>query len=417
MSEPVFNAVYADPDGRPRIAGDLLALGANGRSLWELGPETMCRLPSDADLLRMTGRAPVALDPATGEPTIVEGERGGAEALAAVLPVGYTRLLLPAIEDDGRGPDLPLYGYTAVAASAGELYAAALKTDDPAPWSPRSYDPEEIEHLIAEWQTEHPHNRVLAQLALCARDYHCRTAQNLFCRRGEAGLPAAETCNAACIGCISRQPAECCPAPQGRITFTPTSEELAALAVAHLEGTTDGIVSFGQGCEGEPLTVARLLAEVIRIVRRRTRRGTINLNTNAGLTDSLALILRAGLDSIRVSLFSADPVDYRAYHRPSGFDLTDVRASLRLAVEAGCVTNLNLLAYPGYTDSVAQTEALLELCRTTGLHRIQLRNLNIDPRSMAPFLREDDRTPGMTVFLGRLRADLPHVTLGNYTKA
>ena len=86
--------------------------------------------------------------------------------------------------------------------------------------------------------------------------------------------------NAACVGCISLQPSGCCPSTQDRIAFVPTPREIADLAIAHLESAPRPIVSFGQGCEGEPLLQAGVMAEAIRLIRARSSLGTINLNTN-----------------------------------------------------------------------------------------------------------------------------------------
>ncbi|MGE5599231.1 MAG: radical SAM protein [Bacteroidota bacterium] len=409
-----FYPVYRTPAGEVGVSRNLRAVGVNGRDLWELDDTHLIPLPDGADLLSLPGRPPLALDPVDGEAVVIEAEDGGPlEALAASLPVGFTRLFLPAAEDDGRGPLLPLFGYTAVAERGGRLYAAALRTDDPRPWAPRRYDPRTVETLIAAREKEFPGNRVLAQLARCARDYHCRTAQNLFYRRGEAGLPAAMTCNASCLGCISLQPAACCPSPQSRLSFRPEPWELVDLAVAHLSAGPGRMVSFGQGCEGEPLTVAPLLAETIRAIRCRTQEGTICLNTNGGLPEALSTLLDAGLDRVRVSLFSAVPGDYAAYHRPAGYGLTEVENSLRLV---GRRASLNLLVFPGFTDAPRQAEALIGLCRRTGLGQLQLRNLNIDPRLMTPFLRDAD-PPGLLSFLADFRRALPGVAIGNYTRA
>jgi len=414
MTSPdVYRPIYANQDGQLVVAGDLLAAGANGRTIWELSPETLCPLPAQADLFQMPGRGPVAIDPRSGEAVVIEGRQDPAVALAAILPVGYTRLLLPAVEDDGHGPPLPLFGYTAVAERRGRLYAAATMTEDPRPWSPARLDPVAAGRMVAEREAEFPGNRVLAQLVRCTRDYHCCTALNLIRRRGEAGLPAAVSCNAACLGCISLQPAGCCPAPQSRIGFTPDAAELIELAVAHLEAS-GAIVSFGQGCEGEALTIAPLLADAIRGIRRRTHRGTINLNTNGSLPEALAGLIEAGLDSVRVSLFSAISADYEAYHRPSGFGLSEVAASLRLADAGGCRTNLNLLVFPGFTDSVQQMEASIDFCRLAAVHKLQLRNLNLDPRAMVPFLR-DAEAVGLNMFLARMRQELPAMAIGSYT--
>ncbi|MBV5345336.1 MAG: hypothetical protein JZU63_07315, partial [Rhodoferax sp.] len=59
------------------------------------------------------------------------------------------------------------------------------------------------------------------------------------------------------------------------------AQEIAAVAVPHLQRAEHAIVSFGQGCEGEPLLQAQTIAQAIRRIRKKTSRGTINLNSNA----------------------------------------------------------------------------------------------------------------------------------------
>jgi MoaA/NifB/PqqE/SkfB family radical SAM enzyme len=66
----------------------------------------------------------------------------------------------------------------------------------------------------------------------------------------------------------------------------------------------DAIVSFGQGCEGEPLMQWRLLERSILKLREKTDRGTINLNTNGSFPDRVTKLCDAGLDSVRVTLNS-----------------------------------------------------------------------------------------------------------------
>jgi pyruvate-formate lyase-activating enzyme len=138
-------------------------------------------------------------------------------------------------------------------------------------------------------------------------------------------------------------------------------------------------VSFGQGCEGEPLLFADLLVESVRRVRARTARGTLNLNTNASRPDDVSRLLDAGLDAIRASLNSPRPDVYAAYYKPRGYGVAEVEESLRRVVQAGRHASINLLCFPGVTDTVPELSALSGLVERTGLHLVQLRNLNIDP--------------------------------------
>ena len=73
-----------------------------------------------------------------------------------------------------------------------------------------------------------------------------------------------------------------------RIRFVPTVDEVLGVALPHLKEAEDPIVSFGQGCEGEPLMQWQLLERSIRELRERTDRGTINLNTNGSFPDRVA---------------------------------------------------------------------------------------------------------------------------------
>ena len=183
---------------------------------------------------------------------------GKRTALGALLPAGYTRLLLPAYRHRDDAPPLPLFGYTFACVVDDELYVAAMRTDESEDWTPRYFADGELEGLLAKRQAQDPGNRTLAQLALCSRDYGCFTAQNVFLERGEAALPVSPKCNAACVGCISElAPDAGMPSPQTRVAFEADADAVARIAVHHLERVEDGIVSFGQGCEGEPLLRAR----------------------------------------------------------------------------------------------------------------------------------------------------------------
>ena len=151
------------------------------------------------------------------------------------------------------------------------------------------------------------------------------------------------------------------------------------VALPHLVRARDAIVSFGQGCEGEPILQWRLLEKSIRRLRERTDRGTINLNTNGSLPEKLTRLCKAGLNSVRVTLNSSRPRLFDRYHRPRGFSMREAVASLIRAKEQGIYTSINLLVFPGVTDRGPEVEALMKLIRLTHLDLIQMRNLNIDP--------------------------------------
>ena len=138
--------------------------------------------------------------------------------------------------------------------------------------------------------------------------------------------------------------------PRNESAFVPTVDEVLGVALPHLEEAEDAIVSFGQGCEGEPLMQWRLLEKSIRQMREKTDRGTINLNTNGSLPEKVKRLCDAGLDSIRVTLNSPHSNYFRRYHQPQGFTLRTIVDSLIEAKEKGLYTSINLLVFPGFTD-------------------------------------------------------------------
>ena len=337
--------------------------------------------------------------------------------MGALLPQGYTRTLLPAFMNQEGADSLPLFGYSAVFAQDGELYVAAVPTDEDYKWNPRFFNTDELAELVEGLKNKFPENRLLKQLGHCALEYGCFTAQNIFYHRWEGGIPVSPVCNARCLGCISLQPSECCPSPQSRLTFVPTVQEVVELAVHHLQEAEDGIISFGQGCEGDPSMQAELIAEAITEIRRQTSNGTINMNTNAGNTEGIKKIVDAGIDSLRVSLNSGTDAVYNAYYRPTNYTLDNVRQSLRYAADHGVYTYLNLLTFPGINDCADEVESLLQLVQDCGVKAIQVRNLNIDPETMKPILALLQGEPlGVPAFLEILEEQLPQVAIGNYTK-
>ncbi|MDI6907481.1 MAG: radical SAM protein [Thermoanaerobacterales bacterium] len=422
MSGRLLKLLYATADGALYEDPELGAAGWDGARVVPLDAARAVPLPEGADLMLLPDRAAVAWDPASGRPLRdVAARRGAGEpllAVAATLPQGYTRTLLPAYRAEAGAPRLPLFGYTAVGvAGDGQIYAAALVTDRAYRWNPALYNDRTLPRRIKALRKRFPENRLVEHLSRCALEYRCLTAQNLFYGRWEAGLPVAPACNAACLGCLSQQPEGGCPSPQERIAFTPTVEEIAALGAMHLAEGIEPIVSFGQGCEGEPLTQSRLLAEAVAAVRARTSRGSVNLNTNGLDTAALRAVAAAGLDSVRVSLISVRDETYRAYHRPPGFALEDVRRSLAAAKEHGVYVSLNLLVMPGLTDREEEAAALKALLDEGTVDMVQLRNLNVDPAFLFSALPgRQGELLGIPALVDRLRAR-PGLAVGNYTHA
>ncbi|MBV8066720.1 MAG: radical SAM protein [Candidatus Eremiobacteraeota bacterium] len=345
-------------------------------------------------------------------PLTTIGPIAGRNVLAVALPAGYTRLLLPAYATDRAAPALPLFGYTFACAIDDRLHVAAARTDECEDWEPRGFAAGELEALIVRRRSAQPHNRVLRQVALCSLEYACFTAQNVFLERGEAALPVSPKCNARCIGCISEQEGDGPPSPQTRIADEATARELADVAIYHLHRAFDGIVSFGQGCEGEPLLRSISIARAIEMVRAQCSNGTVNLNTNGSLPSALARCIDAGLDAVRISLNSFRAHVYDAYYRPAGYELADVLESVRLAAARGIRVSLNLLTHPGVTDDEQELLAMEAFLRESPVSMVQTRSLNIDPAVYFEAVGRPRRPIGMRRAIERIRALSP---VGNFT--
>jgi len=144
-------------------------------------------------------------------------------------------------------------------------------------------------------------------------------------------------------------------------------------------------------------------------------RGTVNLNTNGSIPERVKKLCDAGLDSLRVTLSSANPELFERYHRPKGFTFKKVVDSLLQAREKDVFTSINLLVFPGVTDQVQEVEALVKLIRKTGLDLIQMRNLNIDPDL---YLRAMGGGSGMGIakMIEILKGEVPSLQFGYFNR-
>jgi hypothetical protein len=403
---PRARLLYARPDGTLLEHQELRPAGQTFQSKVLLDAQRWQPLPAGATLCQLPACTAQGYD-ARG--TLRTLRPGRDLAVGALLPTGYCRLVLPAYDKTADAGYLPLFGYTAVAAVDGELRAAYLPIDAPGTWNPADYHTADLKARVDARLASSPDDALLKQLALCALDYGCYTAQNVFYERWEGALPASPTCSAQCVGCISEQLGEV-PSPQIRLSVAPTSRQMADLAVAHLGGGPHRMISFGQGCEGDPLNRWRAVARAIALMRERlpldvANHGCINMNTNGWLTRGMAAVVDAGLQRVRISLISAIDEHYAAYYKPRGYSLSDVRRSIRLCADAGVWVAVNLLTFPGYTDCDGEMDALMELVQTEGVHEVQVRALSIDREMFVASMPAPLGTEqGIEQLLARLRA-------------
>lgn len=405
--------VYADEQGQVYDHSTLYGLARSADMIVEIMEDELIPLPEGATLVSLPSTRPIGMDPVTGEMMPVPGS---VQAVGALLPQGYTRLCLPGYVKTDKDYKLPLFGYSAVVWKDGQFYVTARMSDDPERWNPLNCDPLELKDQVKSLTSQYPENRLYEHLSHCALGYECLTASNTFLNRWEGAVPVSYSCNAGCFGCISEQPDDSgFVSPQTRMDFRPRVDEIVQVMLEHLK-TPDSIISFGQGCEGEPSTQAKLIIEAIREVRQQTGMGYININTNAGLSDHIRGIVDAGLDLMRVSTISALDDHYNAYYKPRGYTLANVEKSLRYASDQGVYTSINYLIFPGVTDREEEIEAMIEFARRTNLKLIQLRNLNIDPESYLELIpKAKGDILGMKQAIEIFQEELPDVVIGSYT--
>lgn len=415
--------LFADVSGRVYEHPTLWAAVWDGREIMPAARCDWAPLDSDGALLLLPGRLPVGWDSTVNRSETLDRIRMGRRiirpmAVAAVPAMGWTRIHLPAYCRAPRAPVLPLYAYTAAAGLDGQIAVAAVRTDRHRHWDGRLFNGPDLVRRIRDLRAARPGNQVLAQLARCSLEYRCRTAQNIFFQRWEGGLPVSPACNARCVGCLSNQPAgSLVCAAHHRLTRAPDLEDLVAVMADHVIRATRPVVSFGQGCEGEPTLQADLIEQAIRRVRRLTRRGRFHLNTNGSRPDAIARLARVGLQSIRIALNSARAEVYHAYFRPRDYNFDTVRESIRLSVRLGLRTALNLLVFPGVSDQVDEAEAFIELLKETKPHAVQWRSLGMDPdRYLAclPPVARIGPCLGLRAFLRLVRTRCPWLQTGNF---
>lgn len=411
----MFGTLFVDEKDELCPHPEYTMLGRSGSQWLEPCPQEMIPLPKGSTLVSMPGYLAVGWSEERGPEAIQTNpyRSGIVWPVAALLPQGFTRTLLPAAVAGPDAAELPLFGYAAVGFKGDQTYVAAVQSDEYRTWHPNHYNTVGLDRRVKAMFKRFPDNRIYRQLAHCAQDYSCFTAQNIFYQRWEGGVPSMPKCNAHCLGCISRKHGKA-ESPQSRLDFVPDWEEISQVCIDHLQKSPRAMVSFGQGCEGEPSLNAENIAKAIRAVRQSTGRGTINMNSNAGYTRGIRQLCAAGLQNLRVTMFSCREDDYLKYHRPEGFSLKDVAASISYAKNSGVYVSLNLLTFPGFTDRPDQIEALQNFIRKTGVDMVQIRNLNIDPDLLMKEFPSNETGIGIVDFLYHLQNNIPGLRLGSF---
>ncbi len=403
-------------DGAGNIFEDS-TLYVTGRTGWDAVPvpeDEWIELPEGGQLYELPGRRGIGIDVKTGEMRLCE--KGW--AVAAFIPPAHTGYYLAAYETAPDAPTLPLFCYTAAGWHNNKTYVPCVRIEQDVRQDCGGYNQEIVEAGVQKALDIYPHNRLVEHLAnKCALTYQCPAARNYFIGRWECPIPTSPACNANCIGCISFQPEEeTIISTQDRLTFKPTAEEIVEYTVPHLEGASFPIVSFGQGCEGEPLLMWQTIRDSIIEIRKHTNRGSININTNGSKPDAVEELCKAGLDSIRVSLNSVRKHIYEPYYCPNNYTFEDILESLKVVNRYGGWTSINYFVFPGMTDSVEEYEALRKVIKDTGLKMIQWRNFNIDPDWYLGKINVADTGEclGVKQLMELIKEEFPHVKYGYF---
>lgn len=369
--------LYSDGEGNIYEDTSLYVVGRAGWDAMPIDPADWIELPEGGNLYELPGRRGIGLDVETGEMRLCD--KGW--AVAAFIPPAHTGLYIAAYETEAEAPTLPLFCYTAAGWLDNKTYVPAVRIEQDIRQECAGYDDAIIASGTEVLLANYPHNRLVKHLMEnCCMTYNCPAARNFSMSRWECPVPTSPACNANCIGCISFQPSdETIVSTQDRLTFKPTAEEIVEFTVPHLKNAPFPLISFGQGCEGEPLLMWETIRESIIEIRKHTDKGSININTNGSKPDAVKALCEVGLNSIRVSTNSARKHIYEPYYRPNNYQFEDIIESLKVMRSYGGWTSINYFVFPGMTDSVEEYEALRKLIIDTDLNMIQWRNFNIDP--------------------------------------
>ena len=411
--------VFAGADGTIYDHPELEMAGVDGGDATTVPAQDLMPLPRGSDLFVLPDRNPIGIDPATGRAVEYTGDGKPVSAVAAFLAPAHTLTHLPAYRPRSFAQPLPLFAYAAIGFAGDGFVAAGVRVDPDPRQDPWRFDRPRLEKQVAVRMAAYAQaggNRLVEQLERCALEYGCRAAQNYFIGRHEAPLPTSVTCNAECVGCISLQTDGQFRASHERLDRAPTPAEVAAVALEHIARVPEAVVSFGQGCEGEPLLNPALLVDTVKLVRAETPAGTIHLNSNASKPEVVEELAATGLDSMRVSMNSARPEVYAAYYRPHKYGFADVVASMAAMKRHRRFLSINYLVFPGVTDTEAELAALESLIESADLDLVQMRNLNIDPGIYADALPAGVLQPGfgMQAVMARLKARFPHLRFGYF---
>jgi len=420
-TEQFLTALVADKNGEIFELDGYAAVGRSGSTLTPLTRGRTVPMPYGSELMYLPDRCPTLYNKETNEfQTLDENPFRSGDPIfpvAAFNSPGYVQSRMSAYKEKKGAKYLPLFSYGAVGWYGEGFRTPLILVDKERRQDLRLMKREKVLSGIRVMKKKLPRNRLRQHLESCALTYGCPAGKNFFLGRYEAPLPTSTRCNARCLGCLSLQDKGVIPVSQNRIKFTPRPEEIAEVALSHINRTKRAVVSFGQGCEGDPLLAAGVIEPAIKRIRTQTDAGTIHMNTNGSKPTVIERLLQSGLDSIRISINSVQEGCYKAYFRPVDYSISDVFKSIDIAIRLGKRVSLNYLNMPGFTDTPEERNALIAFLKKYPIHMIQWRNLNFDPLRYWKLMDSvsNIETPmGMKTLLNEIRSEFPALRFGYF---
>ncbi|RPH49030.1 MAG: radical SAM protein [Desulfobacteraceae bacterium] len=417
----LITAVVADRNGKIFELEGYAAVGMAADNFTALSTGSTINMPYGGEFMLLPDRSPVLFNLETKRlETLKENPYSPGEPVfpvAAFNSPGYVISHVSAYREKKAAKHLPLFSYGAVGWHRNGFRTAVILVDSEKRQDLRLMPLEKIIAGARAMKKKMPHNRLRDHIENCALKYGCPAAKNFFLGRYEAPLPTSKNCNARCIGCISLQTDSEIRNSQERISFTPSPEEISEIALEHIRKVKRSVVSFGQGCEGDPLLAAHVIEPAIKLIRSETGGGTINMNTNGSLPQTMERLFDAGLDSIRVSMNSVRKECYDAYFRPRSYLFSDVIKSVDKALDRKIFVSINYLNCPGFTDSAEEQEALFSFLKNHPVDFIQWRNLNFDPLrywKIMSGVTSMSAPVGITELLSMIRKEFPDTRHGYF---
>ena len=416
--ENYLTAIVANKKGEIFDLEGYAASGMSASGCTPLKYEETLELPFGSELMLLPDRKPVLYNLDEGKfETLSRNPYDPREEIfpvAAFNSPGYVVSKVSAYEERKKAGILPLFSYGSVGIDGDSFRSAVILVDSEKRQDLRQMPEDKVRAGAKELKKLMKTNRLREHITRCALEYGCPAAKNFFLGRFEAPLPTSESCNARCLGCISLQSNSEIPQCQNRIVFTPTPSEIAEVALYHIDRVKDSVVSFGQGCEGDPLLASDVIIPAIKMIREKTSDGTINMNTNASLPGKIQELFDVGLDSMRVSMNSVRETQYNAYYRPRGYSLNDVLKSIAVAISSGGFVSINYLNSPGITDSKDEVKALFEMLESMPVNQIQWRNLNYDPLRYWKTMGINNNGIGMDTLIDKIKKRFPNLKHGYF---